>query len=203
MTTATAISETFVDNAAIATAVVVAPQVIVPFRKGELVVYPTHGIGMVDAVGVEEIGGEKLRLIQVSFAENRMTLRIPVIKAMAVGLRRPNTRKALEEVLTILAGRSHASKTVWVKRAQEYAARINSGSIKALAAVVRDLRPRPDGAGSSFSQRNLFETAIDRLASEFAAVFKIEKPAALVRLMQVLESGVATSAFTVEEAVEG
>jgi CarD family transcriptional regulator len=200
MTATTATTET---PAAIAVAPAVPPRVS-PFRKGELVVYPTHGVGTVDRVGFEEIGGQRLNLIHVSFTESRMTLRIPVIKATAVGLRRPNTREALQEVLTVLTGRSRASKIVWVKRAQEYAARINSGSIKALAVVIRDLRPGPDGPRSSFSQRNLFEVAIDRLAAEFAAVFKIEKAAALDRLTQILHSGAAAD-FDVgaEAAVEG
>jgi CarD family transcriptional regulator len=92
------------------------------FRKGDLVVYPTHGVGKVDRIGFEEIAGQRLHLIHVSFAENQMTLRIPVIKAMAIGLRRPNTREALQEVLTVLAGRSRTSKIVWVKRAQDYVA---------------------------------------------------------------------------------
>jgi CarD family transcriptional regulator len=204
MTAMTRITEAHMERGIAATAAA-GPEDARPYRRGDLVVYPTHGVGTVDRIGVEEIGGEKLRLIQVSFAENQMTLRIPVTKAAAIGLRRPSTRKALEEVLTVLAGRSHASKTVWVKRAQEYVLRINSGSIKALAAVVRDLRPGLDGSGSSFSQRNLFEIAIDRLASEFAAVFKMEKAAALRRLTQILHSGAGTGAFDVdaENAIQG
>jgi CarD family transcriptional regulator len=198
---ATVITEPLAAGTIVAAAAGTVPQDIRPFRKGDLVVYPTHGVGTVDRVGFEEIGGQRLRLIQVSFAENQMTLRVPVVKATAVGLRRPNTRKALEAALTVLTGRSHASKTVWVKRAQEYAARINSGSIKALAAVVRDLRPGPDGSGSSFSQRNLFETAIDRLAAEFAAVFKMEKAAALGRLTEILQSGGTAAAFDADAEV--
>jgi CarD family transcriptional regulator len=182
----------------IAEAPVVTPH---SFRAGDLVVYPTHGIGTVDRIGFEEIAGEKMRLIRVTFAENAMTLRIPVIKALAVGLRRPSTRAALQEVLTILTGRSRASRMVWVKRAQEYAARINSGSIKALAIVARDLQPGLDGSRTGFSQRNLFETAVDRLAAEFAAVFKMEKAAAVDALTQILRTGDATS-FAMEAIAE-
>ena len=203
MTAMTAIPELLADRTIAATAPPVVPPPVVPdcvrpYRKGDLVVYPTHGVGTVDRVGVEDIGGQTLRLIHVSFAESQMTLRIPVIKASAVGLRRPSTRQALKEVLTVLTGRSHGSRIVWVKRAQEYAARINSGSIKALAAVVRDLRPTTDGSRSSFSQRNLFETAIDRLGSEFAAVFKMEKAVAVDRLTRILH-GDGKTGFDFEE----
>jgi CarD family transcriptional regulator len=154
-----------------------------PFRKGDLVVYPSHGIGMVDHVRVEDIGGQKLNWIKISFAENRMSLRIPVRKAKDVGLRRPATRQAFTEVMAILRGRPRINRIVWTKRAQEYQEKINSGSVRALAEVVRDLRPSLDGSESSFSRRNLFEMAVDRLATEFAAVFRMDKAAAIVRLI--------------------
>jgi CarD family transcriptional regulator len=159
------------------------PSDVRAFRKGDLVVYPTHGIGTVDQVRVEEIAGQKLNLIKITFAENHMTLRIPVGKARETGLRRPVSRQAFADVLTILKGRPHANRIVWTKRALEYQAKINSGSVKALAEVVRDLRPSLDGSESSFSRRNLFEIAIERLATEFAAVFKTDKAAAVDRLM--------------------
>ena len=154
-----------------------------PFRKGDLVVYPAHGIGTVDQVRVEEIAGQKLNWIKISFAENRMCLRVPVRKAQDIGLRRPVSRHAFAEVLTIIRGRPHANRLVWTKRALEYQGKINSGCVKALAEVVRDLRPALDGSESSFSRRNLFESAIDRLAAEFAAVFRTDKAAAVDRLM--------------------
>lgn len=160
-----------------------------PFRKGDLVVYPTHGIGTVDQVRVEEIGGQKLNWIKISFAENRMSLRVPVRKARDTGLRRPVSRQAFAEVLTIIRGRPHASRLVWTKRALEYQGKINSGSVKALAEVVRDLRPSLDGSESSFSRRNLFESAVDRLAGEFAVVFRTDKAAAVGRLMGVTPAG--------------
>jgi len=153
-----------------------------PFRKGDLVVYPAHGIGTVDQVRVEEIAGQKLNWIKISFAENRMCLRVPVRKAQDIGLRRPVSRHAFAEVLTIIRGRPHANRLVWTKRALEYQGKINSGCVKALAEVVRDLRPALDGSESSFSRRNLYESAVDRLAGEFAAVFRTDKAAAVGRL---------------------
>ena len=160
-----------------------------PFRKGDLVVYPTHGIGTVDHVRVEEVAGEKLNWIKISFAENRMSLRIPVRKARDVGLRRPVTRQAFAKVLTIIRGRPHASRLVWTKRVLEYQGKINSGCVQALAEVVRDLRPSMDGSETSFSRRNLFEFAVDRLAAEFAAVFRTDKAAAVGRLMAASPAG--------------
>jgi CarD family transcriptional regulator len=153
-----------------------------PFRKGDRVVYPAHGIGTVDQVRVEEIAGQKLNWIKISFAENRMCLRVPVRKAQDIGLRRPVSRHAFAEVLTIIRGRPHANRLVWTKRALEYQGKINSGCVKALAEVVRDLRPALDGSESSFSRRNLYESAVDRLACEFAAVFRTDKAAAVGRL---------------------
>jgi CarD family transcriptional regulator len=180
MATATAVATTQADALA---EPIGGPQDPRPFRKGDLVVYPTHGIGTVDHVRVEEIGGQRMNWIKISFAENRMSLRIPVRKAKDIGLRRPVTRQAFADVLTILKGRPHANRTVWTKRALEYQGKINSGSVNALAEVVRDLRPSLDGSESSFSRRNLFEIAIERLATEFAAVFRLEKAAAIDRLM--------------------
>jgi CarD family transcriptional regulator len=186
LATTTEVTVAMVDAAFGATAAQTKPQDADPFRKGDFVVYPAHGVGKVDRVGSEEIAGHRLNLIQISFAENRMTLRVPVAQARAAGLRKLATPKALDEVLAILKGRPRVSRLMWAKRAQEYLAKINSGDLKALAEVARDLQAAGDGSGSSFSQRNLFEMAIDRLAAEFAAVAKTDKAQALERLNLVL-----------------
>jgi CarD family transcriptional regulator len=176
-----------VDAAFGATAVQAKPQDADPFRKGDFVVYPAHGVGKVDRVGSEEIAGHRLNLIQISFAENRMTLRVPVAQARVAGLRKLASPQELEDVLTTLRGRPRVSRLMWAKRAQEYLAKINSGDLRALAEVARDLQSAGDGSGSSFSQRNLFELAIDRLAAEFAAVARTDKATALGRLTQALQ----------------
>jgi CarD family transcriptional regulator len=175
-----------VDAAFGATAAQAKPQDTDPFRKGDFVVYPAHGVGKVDRVGSEVIAGHRLNLIQVSFAENRMTLRIPAAQARAAGLRKLATPEALTQVLATLRSRPRVSRLMWAKRAQEYQAKINSGDLHALAEVVRDLQAAGDGSGSSFSQRNLFELAIDRLAAEFAAVSRTEKAGALEQITQAL-----------------
>jgi CarD family transcriptional regulator len=175
-----------VDAAFGATAAQAKPQDADPFRKGDYVVYPAHGVGKVDRIGSEMIAGHRLNLIQVSFAENRMTLRIPAAQARSAGLRKLATPEALTQALTTLRGRPRVSRLMWAKRAQEYLTKINSGDLHALAEVVRDLQAAGDGSGSSFSQRNLFELAIDRLAAEFAAVARTEKPEAMERITQAL-----------------
>jgi CarD family transcriptional regulator len=178
-----------VDAAYGATAARAQPQDADPFQPGDFVVYPTHGVGKVDRVGAENIAGHTLDFIYVSFEENRMTLRVPVAQARTSGLRKLATPDALDAVLRILVGRPRASRMMWAKRAQEFLAKINSGDLKSLAEVVRDLHTSPSGAGPSFSQRNLFELALDRLAGEFAGVAGSSKQDALDKLTRTLESG--------------
>ncbi|HUC16266.1 MAG TPA: CarD family transcriptional regulator [Acetobacteraceae bacterium] len=176
-----------------ATAAKIKPNDPDPFRKGDAVVYPTHGVGRVERVGFEEIAGHRLHLIRISFEDKQMTLRVPVAQARAAGLRKVASWEALATALAILKGRPRASQLVWAKRSQEYLAKINTGHPHALAEVVRDLQSAGDGSASSFSQRNLFELALDRLAGEFAAVNRIAKPDAIELLNQVLVDARADS----------
>jgi CarD family transcriptional regulator len=194
----TVVTRAMVDAAFGATAAQVKPQDTDPFRKGDYVVYPAHGVGKVDRVGSEVIAGHRLNLIQVSFAENRMTLRIPAAQARAAGLRKLATQEALNQALATLRGRPRVSRLMWAKRAQEYLAKINSGDLHALAEVVRDLQAAGDGSGSSFSQRNLFELAMDRLAAEVAAISHTEKAGALDRITQALHHAGRTAADQAE-----
>jgi CarD family transcriptional regulator len=183
---ATPMTDAMVTAALQATASKTKPTDADPFRKGDAVVYPAHGVGRIDRVGFEEIAGHRLNLIHISFDENQMTLRVPVAQARAAGLRKLATRKQLAEALTRVRGRPRASRLMWAKRAQEYLTKINSGDLASLAEVVRDLQSAGDGSGSSFSQRNLFELALDRLAAEFAAVNQTAKVDAVAQLNQAL-----------------
>lgn len=189
MATAITITDAMAETAIAATAAQAKPRDSDPFRTGDFVVYPAHGLGTVDQVGPEQIGGHSVNLIRICFSENRMTLRIPIAKARAVGLRRIATREAFDDVLAILKGRPHVNRLMWAKRAQQYQLKINSGDLSAVAEVVRDLRPSADGSGGSFSQRNLFESAVDRLAAEFAVVSNMEKAAAVAWLSRTLRDG--------------
>jgi CarD family transcriptional regulator len=176
-----------------ATAAKAKPKDADPFRKGDAVVYPAHGVGRIDRVGFEEIAGRRLNLIRISFQDNQMTLRVPVAQARAAGLRKLASRKAMAEVLLTLKGRPRVSRLMWAKRSQECLAKINSGDPRALAEVVRDLQSAGNGSGSSFSQRNLFELALDRLTAEYAAVARIAKPDAVELLHQALLEAKADS----------
>ncbi len=160
-----------------------------PFRTGDFVVYPTHGVGKIDKIGAEEIGGHKLDLIYISFDENKMTLRVPVAQARTTGLRKLATPDVMAQVMTILAGRPKSSRMMWAKRAQEFQAKINSGDLKMVAEVCRDLQTAANGSAPSYSQRNLFELAIDRLAGEYAGVAGLDKADAIVKLTQILSDG--------------
>jgi len=194
----TPITIAMVDAAYGATAAQAKPTDTDPFHAGDYVVYPTHGVGKVDRVGSEEIAGHRLDLIYISFEENRMTLRVPVAHARTSGLRKLASPEAMGEVLKILGGRPRVSRLMWAKRAQEFLAKINSGDLKMLAEVVRDLHTSAGGAGPSFSQRNLFELAIDRLAGEFAGVSQTDKAGALDTLTQTLEVGRTADAARAE-----
>lgn len=169
-----------------ATAAKIKPQEAHPFRTGDAVVYPTHGVGRVERVGPEIICGHRLNLIHISFKDNQMTLRVPVAQARAAGLRKITSQETLVTVLATLKGRPRTSRLMWAKRSQENLAKINTGDPGALAEVVRDLQSSGDGSGSSFSQRNLFELALERLAGEFAAVRRITKLEAVEILKQAL-----------------
>src|SRR5271155_3605176 len=115
-----------------ATASKIKPEDADPFRQGDTVVYPAHGVGKIDRVGLEEIAGHRLNLIHISFDENQMTLRVPVAQARAAGLRKLAGQMELAKVLAILNGRPRVSRLMWAKRAQEYLAKINSGDLAAL-----------------------------------------------------------------------
>ena len=169
-----------------ATAAKPKPKEAHPFREGDAVVYPAHGVGHIERIGLEEIAGHRINLIHISFGDNQMTLRVPVAQAHAAGLRRLASHETLTAALATLKGRPRTSRLMWAKRSQEYLAKINTGDPGALAEVVRDLQSAGDGSGSSFSRRNLFEVAFERLAGEFAAVRRIAKPDAIELLNQVL-----------------
>jgi len=156
------------------------------FQKGELVVYPTHGVGKILGVETQEIAGSKLSLFVVHFDKDRMTLRVPLAKAKLSGLRRLSTRKEMDAALARLKGRSRVKRTMWSRRAQEYEAKINSGDPASIAEVVRDLYRNVGQPEQSYSERQIYQAAMDRLVREFAAVEKIDEAAATKKLEQML-----------------
>jgi CarD family transcriptional regulator len=158
------------------------------FVEGDYVVYPTHGVGKVERIATEEIAGHRLELIHITFEENRMTLRVPVAKARSAGLRKLATRKLFDEAMTVLKGRARIKRTMWSRRAQEYEAKINSGDPLAIAEVVRDLHRNAGQPDQSFSERQIYEAAMDRLAAELAALDKTDKPTAVTKLGDFLKT---------------
>lgn len=184
-----------------ATAAKIKPKDSHPFRKGDTVVYPAHGVGRVDHVGFEEIAGHRLNLIHISFADNQMTLRVPVAHARNAGLRKLASQETLAAALRTLKGRPRISRLMWAKRAQEYLAKINTGDPGALAEVVRDLQSAGDGSSSSTSQRNLFELALGRLAGEVAAIQGIARSDATEMLNQILSDARAANSPALPPAI--
>ena len=158
------------------------------FVEGDHVVYPTHGVGKVERIATEEIAGHKLELIHITFEENRMTLRVPVAKARTAGLRKLATRKMFDEALAVLKGRARVKRTMWSRRAQEYEAKINSGDPLAIAEVVRDLHRNAGQPDQSFSERQIYEAAMDRLAAELAALDETDKATAAHKLAEFLKT---------------
>jgi len=158
------------------------------FVEGDYVVYPTHGVGKVERIATEEIAGHRLELIHITFEENRMTLRVPVSKARTAGLRKLATRKQFDDALAVLRGRARIKRTMWSRRAQEYEAKINSGDPLAIAEVVRDLHRNAGQPDQSFSERQIYESAMDRLATELAALDQTDKPTAVQKLADYLKT---------------
>ncbi|HTZ76334.1 MAG TPA: CarD family transcriptional regulator [Stellaceae bacterium] len=158
------------------------------YGAGDFVVYPTHGVGKINSVETQEIAGQTLSVFVIHFEKDRMTLRVPVGKAKNSGLRRLSTRKEMDAALAKLKGRSKARRTMWSRRAQEYEAKINSGDPASIAEVVRDLYRNVGQPEQSYSERQIYQAALDRLVREFAAVEKIDENTAVQRVEQMLNA---------------
>ena len=157
-----------------------------PFTTGDLVVYPTHGVGKILGIETQEIAGHTLSVFVVHFDKDRMTLRVPLGKTKVAGLRRLSSRKEMDVALGKLRGRSRAKRTMWSRRAQEYQAKIASGDPASIAEVVRDLFRNTGQPEQSYSERQIYQAALDRLVREFAAVERIDETTATQRVEQML-----------------
>lgn len=143
------------------------------FRAGEFIVYPAHGVGEIVAIEEEEVAGFKLELFVISFAKDKMKLKVPLPKVAAVGMRKLSEGDVIQRALDTLAGRARVKRTMWSRRAQEYEAKINSGDLVSVGEVVRDLYRSEAQPEQSYSERQLYEAALDRMAREIAAVQKL------------------------------
>ena len=158
------------------------------FAPKDFVVYPTHGVGYIKAIEKQEIEGAKMDLFVINFEKDKMTLRVPVTKASTVGMRKLSSSKVMDTALTTLKGKARAKRTMWSRRAQEYQAKINSGDPVAIAEVIRDLHRNASQPDQSYSERQIYEAAMERLARELAAVEKIGEDVATERLEKVLQA---------------
>ena len=161
------------------------------FDVGDYVVYPKHGVGRVIELQSEEIAGMKLDLYVLRFEKERMTLRVPVNKVEAIGMRKLSSDKTLREAMATLKGKPKVKRTMWSRRAQEYEAKINSGDLTSIAEVTRDLFRADDQPEQSYSERQIFEAASSRLARELAAMEAVDEPTALKQILEILNAAAA------------
>ena len=156
------------------------------FKANDHVVYPTHGVGRILKVEEQEVAGSKLELFVITFDKDKMTLRVPTMKAKAVGMRKLSSPDTVATALNTLKGRARIKRTMWSRRAQEYEAKINSGDLVSIAEVVRDLHRASGQPEQSYSERQLYEAALARMAREVAVVEKTDEPTAVKRVEGML-----------------
>jgi len=159
------------------------------FKTNEFIVYPAHGVGQIMAIEEQEVAGCKLELFVINFVKDKMTLRVPTAKIATVGMRKLAEPPIVKRALETLKGRARIKRTMWSRRAQEYEAKINSGNIVAIAEVVRDLYRSDSQPEQSYSERQLYEAALDRLSREISAVQRITETEAIKEIEAALAKG--------------
>ena len=170
------------------------------FKTTEFIVYPAHGVGQITAIEEQEVAGLKLELFVINFVKDKMTLRVPTAKIASVGMRKLAEPPAVKRALETLKGRARIKRTMWSRRAQEYEAKINSGDINAIAEVVRDLYRSETQPEQSYSERQLYEAALDRLSREISAVQRVTETEAVKEIEAALAKGPRRGAKPAEEA---
>ena len=161
------------------------------FRPDQYVVYPAHGVGKIISIEEQEIAGLNLELFVVAFEKDKMTLRVPTHKAVEIGLRSLSSPEVVSRAMSTLKGKAKVKRAMWSRRAQEYEQKINSGDLIAIAEVVRDLHRNDDQREQSYSERQLYEAALERLTREVAAVADGDEAAAAKKVDAVLVSRAA------------
>ncbi|MGB6490549.1 MAG: CarD family transcriptional regulator [Methylovirgula sp.] len=159
------------------------------FKPAEYIVYPAHGVGQILAIEEQEVAGFKLELFVISFSKDKMILKVPTPKTVSVGMRKLASSDVVKQALTTLTGRARVKRTMWSRRAQEYEAKINSGDLVAIAEVVRDLYRSEAQPEQSYSERQLYEAALDRVAREIAVVQKLTETESLKLIDSQLQKG--------------
>ena len=161
------------------------------FRPGDHIVYPAHGVGRVMGVEQQAVAGIALDVFVITFEQDKMTLRVPTTKARSCGMRPLASSAVVDQAMKTLQGRARIKRTMWSRRAQEYEAKINSGDLISIAEVVRDLHRAENQPEQSYSERQLYESALDRMAREVAAIERIDREAAISLLHKSLVKAVA------------
>ncbi len=161
------------------------------FSPNDYVVYPAHGVGQIISIEEQEIAGINLELFVISFEKDKMTLRVPTAKATEVGMRSLSSPDVVTKALDTLKGKARVKRAMWSRRAQEYEQKINSGDLIAIAEVVRDLHRADDQREQSYSERQLYEAALERLTRELAAVQGMDERGAQQRVDEVLTARAA------------
>ncbi len=156
------------------------------FKTGEYIVYPSHGVGQITAIEEQKVAGLSLELLVISFDKDKMTLRVPVAKIPSVGMRKLADAAVVKKSLETVQGRPRVKRTMWSRRAQEYEAKINSGDLVSISEVVRDLYRSDTQPEQSYSERQLYEAALDRMAREIAAVNKCSETEAVKQIEENL-----------------
>jgi CarD family transcriptional regulator len=156
------------------------------FEEGDFVVYPTHGVGRILGTESREVAGIQLEMLVVRFEQDRMTLRVPMEKAKTLGLRTLSSSKQMDQAITTLRGKARVRRTMWSRRAAEYETKIKSGDPVSIAEVVRDLHRRTNQSEQSYSERQMYQAALERLAREYAAIEKIDQDAAALKLEDMM-----------------
>jgi len=172
------------------------------FKTNDHVVYPTHGVGKVAGIEEKEVAGVRLELFIIEFEKDKMTLRVPTTKAKTVGMRKLSSPEVVAGALNTLKGRARIKRTMWSRRAQEYEAKINSGDIVAIAEVVRDLFRSDTQPEQSYSERQLYEAALDRLSREISAVQRCTETEAVKEIEAALAKGPRRGPKPADEAEE-
>ena len=165
-----------------------APKAASEYRKGSLVVYPAHGLGKVLGSEIREISGHSLELIVIHFEKDRMTLRVPIDKAKNSGLRGLSSLEVMDEAIDTLKGPAQKGRAIWARRAQDFGAKISSGNPIQIAKVVRDLHVNVDAPNRSYSERQIYEAALDRLVRELAAVAGVGEKTANQRVLKAADA---------------
>ena len=156
------------------------------FSPNEFVVYPAHGVGKIVSIEKQEVAGFELELFVISFEKDKMTLRVPTNKALEIGMRGLSSPDVVAHAMKTLKGKAKVKKAMWSRRAQEYEQKINSGDLMAIAEVVRDLHRTDDQREQSYSERQLYEAALERLTREVAAVAGTDEAGAQKKVGEVL-----------------